>query len=96
MHWMLILIAAAAFAGGVFAPYQALSVIGFIAGFFLLCAGFLMMISARIAERSRPDTTLLTDADVNALRKSVRDARTAREAAARAAAARAGQTDRSA
>jgi hypothetical protein len=39
------------------------------------------MIAARIAERSRPDATLLTDADVNALLKSVREARAAREAA---------------
>ena len=81
MHWILLLIAVAAFAGAVFAPSQGLIVVGFIVGFFFLCAGFLTMISARIAERSRPDSTLLTDADVNALRKSVREARAAREAA---------------
>ena len=81
MHWILILIAVIAFAGAVFAPTQGLLVFSLIVGFICLFAGFLTMVSARIAERSRPDTTLLTDADVNALRKSVREARAARESA---------------
>jgi len=38
------------------------------------------MISARIAERARPDATLLADAEINALRKSVREAREKRAA----------------
>ena len=38
------------------------------------------MISARIAERARPDATLLGDAEINALRKSVREARARRDA----------------
>jgi FtsH-binding integral membrane protein len=80
MHWILLLIAVAAFAGAIFAPSQGLIVVGSIIGFAFLVAGFVGMISARIAERSRPDSTLLTDADVNALRKSVREARAAREA----------------
>ena len=81
MHWILLLLAVAAFAGAIMAPTQGLIVVGMVAGFFFLCAGFVAMISARIAERSRPDATLLTDADVNALRKSMRDARAAKEAA---------------
>jgi len=83
MHWILLLIAVIAFAGAVFAPTQGLLVFSLVVGFACLFAGFVAMVSARIAERSRPDTTLLTDADVNALRKSVREARAAREAAAK-------------
>ena len=82
MHWILLLIAAAGFAGGIFAPTPGLTVIGWIVGFIGLFAGFFVMVAERIAERSRPDSTLLSDADVNALRKSVRDARAARERAA--------------
>ncbi len=81
MHWILLAIASAAFAGAVFAPSQGVLVLALIVGFVTLFGGFVAMVSSRIAERSRPDSTLLTDADVNALRKSVREARAAREAA---------------
>ncbi len=81
MHWILLGIAVAAFAGAVFAPSQGVLVLALIVGFVTLFCGFIAMVSSRIAERARPDTTLLTDADVNALRKSVREARAAREAA---------------
>ncbi len=80
MHWILWGIAAAAFAGAVFAPSPALLGVALTVGFVTLFAGFVSMVSARIAERSRPEAMLLTDADVNALRKSVREARAAREA----------------
>jgi hypothetical protein len=80
MHWILLLISALAFAGAFFAPSQGIIVIGMIVGFGCLFGGFFAMIAARIAERSRPDAVLLTDADVNALRKSVREARAKREA----------------
>jgi len=80
MHWIVLLLAVGSFAAAVFAPSQGLIVAGMVVGFVCLLAGFVMMIAARIAERSRPDATLLTDADVNALRKSVREARAAREA----------------
>jgi len=80
MHWIVLLVSVAAFAGAIFAPAQGLIVIGLIVGFITLFAGFFMMISARIAERARPDTTLLGDAELNALRKTVRDARAKREA----------------
>lgn len=82
MHWIVLLIAAAGFAGAIFSPTQGLIVVGLIIGFVSLFVGFAMLISARVAERSRPDSVLLTDADVNALRKSVRDARAARERSA--------------
>ena len=81
MHWILLLIAAIGFCVAIFAPSSGLLVIGLIVGFLALFGGFIAMVSARIAERSRPDATLLTDAEVNALRKSVREARAAREAA---------------
>lgn len=81
MHWILLLISAAAFGAAFFASSQTVSVVGMLVGFVCLFAGFLRMISERIAERSRPDATLLTDADVNELRKSMREARAAREAA---------------
>ena len=81
MHWILWGISVAAFAVAVTASSQGLLVFAAIVGVVTLFGGFFAMVSARIAERSRPDTTLLTDADVNALRKSVREARAAREAA---------------
>lgn len=83
MHWILLGIASAAFAAAVFAPNQGVLVLALIVGFVTLFGGFIGMVASRIAERSRPDTTLLTDADVNALRKSVREARAARENAAK-------------
>ena len=83
MHWILLAIAVAAFAGAVFAPSQGVLVIALIAGFVALFGGFVGIVASRIAERSRPDATLLTDADVNALRKSVREAREAREKTAK-------------
>ena len=81
MHWILYAVAVAAFSGAVFAPSQGLLAFALIAGFCALFGGFVSMVAARISERARPDSTLLTDADVNALRKSVRDARAARDAA---------------
>ena len=80
MHWILLAIAAIVFGAAIFAPTAAMIGVGMVVGFLFLFAGFFAMISARIAERSRPDAVLLTDADVNALRKSVRDARAKREA----------------
>ena len=85
MHWILLGIAALAFGAAVAASSQGLIVAGMIVGFICLTVGFMLMISARIADRSRPDATLLTDADVNALRKSVREARAAKDAAKAAA-----------
>lgn len=80
MHWILLLVSLLGFAGAVFAPSQGLIVIGLLVGFVALFAGFFAMISARIAERARPDAALLGDAEINALRKSVREAREKRAA----------------
>jgi len=80
MHWILLLISLLAFAAAVFAPTQGLIGVGLLVGVMTLCAGFFMMVSSRIAERARPDATLLGDAEINALRKSVREAREKRAA----------------
>lgn len=80
MHWILLAVSAVAFAGAFFGKSQATIGVGMLIGFVCLFAGFFAMIASRIAQRSRPDSVLLTDADVNALRKSVRDARATREA----------------
>lgn len=83
MHWLLFGIAAVAFGAAFFAPAPGMIGVGMVIGFVCIFVAFFMMIGARIAERSRPDTTLLTDADVSNLRKSVRAAREAKEAAQR-------------
>ncbi|HSE13023.1 MAG TPA: hypothetical protein VLB69_10350 [Rudaea sp.] len=88
MHWILLLVSALGFAGAVFAPTQGLIAIGLLVGFVALFAGFFAMISARIAERARPEATLLGDAEINALRKSVREAREKRNAAVSAGTAK--------
>ena len=82
MHWILLLVSLLGFAGAVFAPTKGLIGLGLLVGFITLFAGFFAMISARIAERARPDATLLGDAEINALRKSVREAREKRAAVA--------------
>ena len=82
MHWILLLISLGAFAGAIFAPTPGLIGIALLVGFIALFAGFFAMISARIAERARPDAALLGDAEINALRKSVREAREKRAAGA--------------
>jgi len=82
MHWILLLISLLGFAGAVFAPTKGLIGVGLLVGLVALFAGFFAMISSRIAERARPDATLLGDAEINALRKSVREAREKRAAGA--------------
>lgn len=77
MHWLLFGIAALGFGAAFFAPTPGFIGIGMTVGFVCLFAAFLVMISSRISERSRSDAVLLTDADVNALRKRVREARDA-------------------
>jgi hypothetical protein len=84
MHWILLLVSTLGFVAAVFAPSQGLIAVGLLVGFIALFAGFFAMISARIAERARPEATLLGDAEINALRKSVREAREKRVAAASA------------
>ncbi len=75
MHWILLLISLLGFAAAIFAPTKGLIGLGLLVGFVGLFAGFFAMISSRIAERARPDATLLGDVEINALRKSVREAR---------------------
>jgi len=75
-------VSAAAFASAIFAPAKGLIAVALIVAFVTLFAGFFMLITARIAERARPDTTLLSDVEINALRKTVREARAKREAEA--------------
>jgi hypothetical protein len=82
MHWILLFVSLLGFSGAVFAPTPGLIGVGLLVGFVALFAGFFAMIAARIAERARPDATLLGDAEINALRKSVREARAKAAAAA--------------
>ena len=68
MHWFVFGVSIIAFAGAVVAKTPGLLGLSLLVGLISLFAAFFMMIAARVAERSRPDVTLLTDADVNALR----------------------------
>ena len=77
MHWLIFGVAIVAFGAAVFAPTPGFIGIGMLVGFVCLFVGFFLMIASRVAARSRPDATLLTDADVNELRRRVREAREA-------------------
>jgi Sec-independent protein secretion pathway component TatC len=80
MHWILLLVSVIGFAAAVFAPTPGMMGVGLVVGFVALFGGFLGLISARIAERARPEAMLFGDAEINALRKSVREAREKRAA----------------
>ena len=77
MHWLLFGISMIAFGAAFFAPTPGFIGIGMLVGFVCLFVAFFLMVAARVAERSRSDATLLTDAEVNALRRRVREAREA-------------------
>ena len=75
VHWLLFGVAAIGFGAAFFSPSGGFIGVGMLVGFVCLFAGFFVMIGARIAERSRSDAALLTDADVAELRRRVREAR---------------------
>lgn len=80
MRWILLLAAVVGFAIAFQAKSQELLGIGLAVGFIGLFGAFFAMASARVAEAARPDSALLTDADINALRESVRKNRAAQQA----------------
>jgi len=72
MRWILLLIAVLGFGLGFSAKAPGLMGLGFVLGFVFLIATFFAFAAERVAETSRPDSILLTDKDLNALRASMR------------------------
>lgn len=73
MRWILLLLTLFGFALGFSAKAPGLMGLGFVLGFVFLLAAFFAFAAARVAETSRPDSTLLTDKDIGILRASVRN-----------------------
>jgi hypothetical protein len=82
MRWIYLLVAILGFALAYTAKSSGLLALGLIAGLGGLTAALVAIAAARIAERTRPDAALLSDADINALRRSVQKSREARTTAA--------------
>jgi hypothetical protein len=80
MRWILLIASVVGFAIAFQAKSQQLLGIGLGVGFVSLIGAFFAMASAKVAEATRPDAALLTDADINALRESVRKNRIAQQA----------------
>ena len=80
MRWILLLVSVVGFAIAFQTKSQDLLGIGLAVGFIGLFGAFVAMASAKVAEATRPDAALLTDADINALRESVRKNRIAQQA----------------
>lgn len=72
MRWVLLLLALLGFALGFSSHSPGLMGLGFVIGFVFLVAAFFAFAAARVAESSRPDSTLLTDKDIATLRASMR------------------------
>ncbi|HEY7871872.1 MAG TPA: hypothetical protein VIC31_04055 [Rudaea sp.] len=72
MRWIVLLLAVLGFGLGFSAKAPGLMGLGFVLGFVFLIVAFFAFAAARVAESSRPDSTLLTDKDLNALRASMR------------------------
>jgi hypothetical protein len=72
MRWILLLLALLGFALGFSSHSSGLMGLGFVLGFVFLVAAFFAFAAARVAENSRPDSTLLTDKDIATLRASMR------------------------
>ncbi|HST27948.1 MAG TPA: hypothetical protein VLK26_06220 [Rudaea sp.] len=72
MRWILLLLAVSGFALGFSTRSPGLVGLGFVLGFVFLVAAFFAFAAARVAENSRPDSTLLTDKDIATLRASMR------------------------
>jgi len=75
MRWILLLLAAAAFVLAFSTKSGAVMGFALAGGFVLLVAALFAFAAAKIEATSRPDTALLTDKDINALRASVRKAK---------------------
>ena len=72
MRWILLILAVLGFAMAISAKSPALMGFALVVGFICLIAAFFAFAAERLAETSRPDSTLLTDKDINALRASMR------------------------
>jgi hypothetical protein len=72
MRWLLLLLAVFGFALAFSTKSASVLGLGIVVGLIGLVGSFFMMAAARVESRSRPDAALLTDADINALRESVR------------------------
>lgn len=72
MRWILLLLAVLGFALAFSAKAPGLMGLGFALGFVFLIAAFFAFAAARVADASRPDSALLTDKDIAALRASMR------------------------
>lgn len=72
MRWVLLALAVLGFALGFAARSPGLMGLGFLFGFVFIIGAFFAFAATRVAESSRPDSTLLTDKDINALRASLR------------------------
>lgn len=72
MRWILLVLAVLGFALAFSTKATGLMGVGFVLGFVFLFAAFFAFAAARVAESSRPDSTLLTDKDIATLRASMR------------------------
>jgi hypothetical protein len=72
MRWILLVIAMFGFGLTFSAKSPGLMGIGLLIGFVSLFAALFAFAAARIAANTQPDTALLTDKDVSALRASLR------------------------
>lgn len=72
MRWILLLLAVLGFAVGFSAKTPGLMGVGFVLGFVFLFVAFFAFAAARVAANTRPDSALLSDKDINALRASLR------------------------
>ncbi|MBS0571423.1 MAG: hypothetical protein JSS28_12490 [Proteobacteria bacterium] len=72
MRWIMLLLAVFGFALGFAARTPGLMGLGLIFGFVGLIGAFFAFAAARVAATTRPDSALLADKDLAALRASVR------------------------
>jgi uncharacterized protein (DUF58 family) len=82
MRWILLLLALGAFALAFSTKAAGVMAFCLVAGFGLLFAALFAFAAAKIEATSRPDTTLLVDRDISALRASMRKAAPARSPSA--------------
>ena len=75
MRWILLLLATAALVLAFSTRSAGIMSVALVGGLVLLVAALFAFAAAKIESASRPDTALLTDKDINALRASVRKAK---------------------
>jgi len=72
MRWLLLVASLGAFGVAFTTKSSGLMAIGLLGGFGLLFLTVFAFAAARIEETSRPDVAMLTDADINKLKASLR------------------------